>query len=127
MFAQWPVLLGVGAVLATVAVATSVTATSRGTSVEPVATVAGGRKRIPPRYRYMFSSEPAQAVVAAHGWNLLDISLLSSAYQLPRRTRGVMWVGNYNNSTCDWDVSDLALMAEIAPKAGDPKVAGYNI
>ena len=130
MFARSPVLLGVVAVLATAAVATSVTATSRGTSVEPVATVAGGeggRKRIPPRYRYMFSSELAQAVVAAHGWNLLDISLLSSAYQLPRRTKGVMWVGDYNDSTCDWEVSDVALMAEIAPKAGDPKVAGYNI
>src|SRR5436309_5166272 len=130
MFARWSVLLGVVAGLATAAVGTSGLATARGTSVEPVATVAGGargRRHIPPRYRYMFSSESAPVVVAAHGCNLLDISMLSSAPQLPRRTRGVMWVGNYDNSTCDWELSDAALTAEIAPKAGDAKVAGYNI
>jgi len=73
----------------------------------------------------MFSSESAQAVVAAHGWNLLDVSSQSSAYQLPGRTRGIMYVGDYDNSTCDWGVSDLALTAQVAAMAGDPKVAGY--
>jgi len=73
----------------------------------------------------MFSSESAQAVVAAHGWNLLDVSSQSSADQLPGGTRGIMYVGDYDNSTCDWGVSDLALTAQVAAMAGDPKVAGY--
>jgi hypothetical protein len=130
VFARWSILIGVIAGLATAAVQTSWSATFRGTHVGPVAEIAGGagsRRRIPPRYRYMFSSEFAPVVVASQGWNLLDISLLPAAYQLPRRTRGVMWVGNYDNSTCDWEVSDAALTALIAPHAGDPKVAGYNI
>ena len=38
-----------------------------------------------------------------------------------------MWVGNYDNSTCDWEVSDAALTAEITAMAGDPKVAGYDV
>jgi hypothetical protein len=36
-----------------------------------------------------------------------------------------MYVGDYDNSTCDWQVSDRALTAEAAAMAGDPKVAGY--
>src|SRR5438034_122911 len=130
MSTQWSVLLGVVAGLAAsgAAVGASVSATSARTSTDPAGEVAGGakgRKGHPPRYRYIFNSEPAQAVVAAHGWNLLDVSSQSSAYQLPRRTRGIMYAGDYDNSTCDWGVSDLALTARIAAMAGDPKVAGY--
>ena len=130
MSTRWSVLLGVVAGLAAsgAAVGASVSATSARTSTDPAGEVAGGakgRKGHPPRYRYMFSSESAQAVVAAHGWNLLDVSSQSSAYQLPGRTRGIMYVGDYDNSTCDWGVSDLALTAQVAAMAGDPKVAGY--
>src|SRR5437763_875895 len=81
----------------------------------------------PPQYRGMFDSESAPAVVAAHGWNLLDVSSQASADQLPARTSGLVWVGDYDNSTCDWEVPDAALTAEIAAMAGDPKVAGYDI
>src|SRR2546426_1343192 len=128
MSTQWSVLLGVVAGLAAsgAAVGASVSATSARTSTDPAGEVAGGprgRKGHPPRYRYMFSSESAQAVVAAHGWNLLDVSSQSSADQLPGGTRGIMYVGDYGNSTCDWGVSDLELTAQVAAMAGDPKVA----
>jgi len=129
MSTRWSVLLGVVAGLAASGAAVgAVSAISARTSTDPAGEVAGGakgRKGHPPRYRYIFNSAPAQAVVAAHGWNLLDVSSQSSAYQLPRRTRGIMYVGDYDNSTCDWGVSDLALTARVAAMAGDPKVAGY--
>ncbi|HUE30192.1 MAG TPA: hypothetical protein VMR79_04920, partial [Verrucomicrobiae bacterium] len=55
------------------------------------------------------------------------VSSQSSADRLPARTSGLVWVGNYDNSTCDWEVSDAALTAEITAMAGDPKVAGYDV
>src|SRR2546427_7078889 len=133
MCARWSVLLGIVAGLAAsgAAVGASVSAPSGRMSTDPVGEVAGGkgsRKGQPPRYRYIFSSEPAEAAVASHGWNLLDVSSQSSADQLPGQTRGIMYVGGlYDNSTCDWEVSDSALTAKVGAMAGDPKVAGYYI
>src|SRR5437762_6191706 len=112
MSTQWSVLLGVVAGLAAsgAAVGASVSATSARTSTDPAGEVAGGakgRKGHPPRYRYIFNPPPAQAVVAAHGWNLLDASSQSSPYQRPRRPRGISYVGAYANSTSDWGASAL--------------------
>ena len=114
MSARWSVLLGVVAGLAAsgAALAASVSATSGRTSTDPVAEVAGGRgarKGHLPRYRYIFSSEPAQAAAASHGWNLLDVSSQLSADQLPGPTRAMMYAGDYDNSTCEWEVSDSEL------------------
>src|SRR5436190_23757769 len=114
MSTQWSVLLGVVAGLAAsgAAVGASVSATSARTSTDPAGEVAGGakgRKGHPPRYRYIFNSAPAQAVVAAHGRHLLDVSSPSSAYQLPRRTRGIVYVGDYDNSTCGRGFPHLAV------------------
>jgi len=126
MCARWSVLLGVvgGLAASGAAVGASVSAPSGRTSTDPVVEVAG-RKGNPPSYRYIFSSESAQTVVASHGWNLLDVSSQASADQLPGRTRGMMYMGDYDNSTCDWEVSAPELTAKVAAMAGDPKVAGY--
>jgi len=124
MSARWSILLGLVAGLAASGAAVGASVSS----IDPAGEVAGGakgRNSHPPLYRYMFSSEPAQAVVAAHGWNLLDVSSQSSADQLPGRTRGIMYVGDYDNSTCEWEIPDLELTAQVAAMAGDPKVAGY--
>src|SRR5437879_9835718 len=123
MSARWSVLLGVVAALSAAGAAV-VSATSGGMSTNPVGEVAA-RKGNPPSYRYIFSSESAQTVVASHGWNLLDVSSQASADQLPGRTRGMMYMGDYDNSTCDWEVSDAELTAKDAELDGDPKMAGY--
>ena len=83
MCARWSVLLGVvgGLAASGAAVGASVSAPSGRTSTDPVVEVAG-RKGNPPSYRYIFSSESAQTVVASHGWNLLDVSSQASADQL---------------------------------------------
>jgi len=123
MSARWSVLLGVVAALSASGAAV-VPATSGRMSTNPVGEVAA-RKGNPPRYRYIFSSDSAPIAVASHGWNLLDVSSQSAADQLPGRTRGMMYMGDYDNSTCDWEVSDIELTAKVAAMAGDPKVAGY--
>ena len=123
MSARWSVLLGVVAALSASGAAV-VPATSGRMSTNPVGEVAA-RKGNPPRYRYIFSSDSAPTAVASHGWNLLDVSSQSAADQLPGRTRGMMYMGDYDNSTCDWEVSDIELTAKVAAMAGDPKVAGY--
>ena len=123
MSARWSVLLGAVAALSASSAAV-VSATSGRMSTNPVGEVAA-RKGNPPRYRYIFSSDSAPTAVASHGWNLLDVSSQSAADQLPGRTRGMMYMGDYDNSTCDWEVSDIELTAKVAAMAGDPKVAGY--
>ena len=123
MSARWSVLLGAVAALSASSAAV-VSATSGRMSTNPVGEVAA-RKGNPPRYRYIFSSDSAPTAVASHGWNLLDVSSQSAADQLPGRTRGMMYIGDYDNSTCDWEVSDIELTAKVAAMAGDPKVAGY--
>ena len=98
------ILFGVVAAVATSSA--TVGGSVRATSMYPARVAAKGaraeaRKR-PPPYRYMFRSQSGQAAVASHGWNLLDVSSQQSADGLPARTRGLVWVGGYDGSTCDW-------------------------
>jgi hypothetical protein len=76
-------------------------------------------------YRYVFDSGAQAGAVVAHGWNLIDVDSRARADALPRGARALMWVGDYDNTSCDWQVSDASLQSEIAGMRGDPKVAGY--
>jgi hypothetical protein len=40
---------------------------------------------------------------------------------------GLVWVGDYDNSSCSWEMSDAALTAEVQSMVGDPHVFGYFI
>lgn len=85
---------------------------------------AGAVSKRAPRFRYVFDSG-AGVAAAASGWNLLDVDSKTRADRLPRGARALVWVGDYDNSTCSWSVSDAALEQEVASMANDPKVAGY--
>jgi hypothetical protein len=78
-----------------------------------------------PRYRYIYNSGPNQAGAAANGWNLLDVGSRSAADALPVGTRGLVWVGDYDNGSCSWEMSDADLTTEVNNAIGDTKVAGY--
>jgi len=78
-----------------------------------------------PQYRYMYDSGSDQAGVASYGWNLLDVGSKSAADALPAGTKGLVWVGDYDNSTCGWQVSDASLQGQVSAMVGDAKVAGY--
>ena len=78
-----------------------------------------------PPYRYIYNSGPDQDGAAANGWNLLDAGSKSTADALPTGTKGLVWVGDYDNTSCDWEVPDAALTDDVNSMIGDPKVAGY--
>ena len=61
-----------------------------------------------PPYRYIYNSGPDQDSAAANGWNLLDAGSKSTADALPAGTKGLVWVGDYDNTSCDWEVPDSA-------------------
>lgn len=77
------------------------------------------------RYRYIFNSSSDPASVAANGWNLLDISSGWQLDGLPAGTKALVWVGNYRDSTCGWQISNAELETKITAMAGSDKVAGY--
>jgi hypothetical protein len=111
---RWPVLAGIAALIVV----------SSAASAPSAAAPAGMTSATIPPYRYMIDSGPGQAQAASDGWNLLDVSSKAAADGLPRGTRGLVWVGDYDNTTCTWEVSDSALEARLRGAAGDPKVAG---
>jgi len=80
-----------------------------------------------PRYRHMIDSGSSARLVASYGWNLLDVSSRSAADRLPPKTRGLVWLGDYDNSSCTWEVSDAKLRSDVPAMARDAKVFGYFI
>jgi hypothetical protein len=85
----------------------------------------GARKA--PRYRHMIDSGQSSRLIASYGWNLLDVSSRSEADRLPPKTRGLVWLGDYDNSSCTWEVSGAELRRDLPEMARDPKVFGYFI
>jgi chitodextrinase len=81
----------------------------------------------PPRFRYIYDSGSAPAAAAADGWNLIDVGSREAADALPSGTRGLIWVGDYNNSTCSWEISNSTVTSEVQRMVGDAKIFGYFI
>jgi len=82
-----------------------------------------------PRGCFSRDSSPTgfNAIVAA-GFTVIDISTDPRAVNaLPARHRALVWLGNYDNTTCTWERSDAWIVAHVAPLAGNPKVAAYNL
>jgi hypothetical protein len=79
----------------------------------------------PPAYRYMINSGSDQAGVASYGFNLLDVSSKSAADALPVGTQGLIWVGDYDNTSCSWEQSDAIVSSLAASTVGDSKVFGF--
>jgi hypothetical protein len=108
----------------TTSTTTPTTTPSTTTATTPIT----GSGPLPYRYVYNFgnTSTDFQAQALA-GWNLLDVSSVSAADALPAGTRGLVWLGDYNdaNGVCAFDQSDSTITSEVQNGAGDPKVAGY--
>ncbi len=79
----------------------------------------------PLAYRFMYNSDSDPASVAAAGFNLIDVGSKWYADLVPAGTRALVWVGDYDNATCTWEVSDSALSSEVTSMVGDAKVAGF--
>lgn len=75
----------------------------------------------------MYNSSTAPSTVASYGWNLLDVSSKSAADALPSGTQGLVWVGDYNNTTCSFAQSDATVSTLALSMVNDAKVFGYLI
>jgi len=99
-----------------------------GVNQPPPTTTTTPPARAPVR-RYIYNSAsgspPGQQGAALNGWNLLDVGSKSAADALPAGTRGLVWVGDYSNGSCSWEMSDADLTAEVTSAIGDTKIAGY--
>jgi hypothetical protein len=64
--------------------------------------------------------------IAADGFNLID-SGPGDVDDLTGSLKGLVWVGDYDNSTCSWEVSDADLTSIVRAHASDPKVGAWFI
>src|SRR5919204_3421946 len=85
------------------------------------ASTAGGA----PAFRYIYNASSAARTVVADGWNLIDVGSKSSADELPPGARGLVWVGDYDNGSCSWEVSAASIRHDVSAAAGDRKVFGW--
>ena len=80
----------------------------------------------PPRYAFrgLFSREEdgGFARIARLGFNLID-SVPGTIADLPPDLRALVWVGNYDDATCSFEMSDAELRARVEQHAADPRAA----
>ena len=60
-----------------------------------------------------------------YGYNLIDTSTKSEADAVPAGTHALVWLYDYDNDTCDWEVDDATTRAKVQSMASDPHVAGF--
>ena len=116
-------LVGIVAVAVLCASALSFGPSSSARPSAPAA--APGPPKPAPPYRYVFDSGPGAAAVTSAGWNLIDVDTRARADALPAGARALVWVDDYDNSTCSWQLPDAALSRTITGMVGDAKIAGY--
>ena len=87
--------------------------------------VAAASRRKPPKYRFLFSSNQDARRAASYGWNLIDVTGKWEADHTPARTRGLIWVGNWDDDTCGWEMSNAELRRKVRSLRGDRKAVGY--
>ena len=94
------------------------------------ATAACPETGAPPPLRFMYSSSDdgdGGVRVASYGYNLMDAGSQWAADNAPPGTRGLVWLGDYDNTTCSWQQSDAEVRGIVQNSVGDPKVAGFFI
>jgi PKD repeat protein len=74
---------------------------------------------------YIINGHDAGAA-SGYGFNLLDVGP-STIGNVQPGVQAIVWVGDFNKSTCAFDVSDATLAGIVAALAGDPRVYAYFI
>ncbi len=112
-------------ILLLVVVGLAVTAALATEGSRPAAPLSAARTSHPPTYRYLYSSRHVARTAAADGWNLIDVSSKAEADIVPAGTRALVWIGDWDNDTCAWTMSDAELTRIVRSMVGDRKVVGY--
>jgi acid phosphatase type 7 len=77
------------------------------------------------KYRFAYSNGPDQSMMPQLGYNLIDVATKSEADATPPGTLGQVWLWDYDNTTCNWELDDATISARVSAMANDPKVAGF--
>jgi len=64
--------------------------------------------------------------LARLGFNYID-STPSNVNTVTGGLKGLVWAGDYDNGTCDWEVSDSTLISEVTEHRDNPKVGAWFI
>jgi hypothetical protein len=59
------------------------------------------------------------------GYNLIEVFSKAEADATPAGTQGQVWLQDYDNSTCTWELSDAQISSIVSSMANDPKVSGF--
>jgi fibronectin type III domain protein len=98
--------------------------TSTTTTTAPV--ISGG---IGVRYVYGDDSSPTgYDLEVANGFTTVEVSPYRDYLDgLPANAKALLWLGDYDNTTCTWEQSDDRIRTRLTEIAGHPKIAGYFI
>jgi chitodextrinase len=77
------------------------------------------------KYRFAYSNDADQNLMPGYGYNLIDVATKSEADATPAGTQGQVWLWDYDNTTCSWELDDATISARVSEMANDPKVAGF--
>jgi len=75
-----------------------------------------------PTFRYAYFGDSDPTANKNLGATLIDVGSKSSADALPAGLQGMVWVGDYDNSSCNWQTSDSSLSSTVTAARGDAKV-----
>jgi hypothetical protein len=64
--------------------------------------------------------------IRARGFNYID-STPADVDDLTGSLKGLVWVGDYDNATCTWEVPDSTLTSEVTAHTDDVKVGAWYI
>ena len=108
---------------------TTTTATTVPGSVTTSSSVTGSAS---PPYRYVYDHDRSPSGydrIVASGFNLVDVGPYASSLDAltPLKAKGLVWLGDYDNTTCSWERSDSTIRSQVAGVKGHPNVAGYFI
>jgi hypothetical protein len=65
--------------------------------------------------------------ITAAGFNLIDSSPATIGDVNGTTEKAYVWVGNYDKTACDWEVSDQQLTSYVQANIGNPKIAAWYI
>jgi len=82
----------------------------------------------PPSMRYMTDSSDSTRRAVDMGFNLVDIPPLRGALRrVPPGARALVWLGQYDNASCTWELSNDRVRSLLKAEGDDPRVAGFYI
>jgi hypothetical protein len=66
--------------------------------------------------------------IVAAGFTVVDRNAFREELDaLPAGVRGWVWLGDYDNTTCDWEKSDDSVRSHVGAIAGHPAIAAYYL